>query len=432
MQGFRGTLVDFAQGTHGRAGNARCVEDGILVVDEGRIVEAGAAEEVLERYPADFPVTSHAGRILMPGFIDAHVHYAQTDVIASHGAGLLDWLERHTFPAEARFAERSHAAAAAEFFLDELLRNGTTTAAVYPSVHFESTDAFFEAAAGRGLRMIAGKVMMDRNCPPALRDEAGQSYEESARLIERWHGRDRLAYAVTPRFAATSSEAQLAFAGRLLDEYAGLYLQTHIAENEDEIRWVAELYPWSRSYLEVYDRFGLVRERALYAHCIHLDDADFERLAAAGAAAVHCPMSNLFLGSGLFDLGRARAAGVAVCLATDVGGGTSFSMLRTMHEAYKVAQMAKAEFTAADAFYLATRGGAQALGLEHRIGSFDAGREADFNVLRLDATPLMARRMACAASLEEKLFVLMMLGDDRAIESTYVMAEPALVAPILQ
>jgi guanine deaminase len=262
-----------------------------------------------------------------------------------------------------------------------------------------------------------------------LRDEAGRSYEDSARLIERWHGRGRLAYAVTPRFAATSTEAQLELAGRLLDEHAGLYLQTHIAENRDEIRWVAELYPWSRSYLEVYDRFGLVRERALYAHCIHLSDADFGRLAEAGAAAVHCPTSNLFLGSGLFDLGRARAADVAVCLATDVGGGTSFSMLRTMHEAYKVAQMVRTSFTAVDAFYFATRGGASALGLEDRVGSFEAGREADFNVLRLDATPLMARRMACATSLEEKLFVLMMLGDDRAIESTYVMAEPARAAP---
>ena len=425
----RGELVDFCADPREpgvcRVPPVRHIDDGLLLVQDGRIKAVGIAEDLLPLLPPGVEVTDHPGRIIMPGFIDAHVHYPQTDVIASYGKRLLDWLNDYTFPAEAAFADKDHAAAVAEFFLDELLRNGTTTAAVYPTLHKASVDAFFAAAQRRGLRMLCGKVMMDRHCPDFLRDEAESSYADSAELIERWHGRDRLIYAVTPRFAATSSERQLELAGKLLDDYPGVRMQTHIAENSEEIRWVEELFPWSKNYLDVYDRFGLVRPGALFGHCIHFDDASWARMASSGATAVHCPTSNLFLGSGLFDYDRAHREGVPVAVATDVGGGTSFSMLRTLHEAYKVAQMGRRAFDSLDAFYLATRGGAKALGLDKQIGSFDTGCEADFIVLDPDATPILSRRMAAAKTLEEKLFLLMMLGDDRAVAETYVMGRKA-------
>lgn len=429
LAAYRGALLDF-RGDPRRSNGAgaeavRYIEDGLLVVGDGKVLGAAPATGALATLPPGTPVTDHRGRILLPGFVDAHVHYPQTDVIASRGKRLLDWLNDYTFPAEAAFADADHAAKVAEFFLDELLKNGTTTAAVYPTVHKPSVDAFFAAAERRGLRMLCGKVMMDRNCPEFLRDEAESSYADSVELIERWHGRDRLLYAVTPRFAATSTERQLELAGRLLDEYPGVRMQTHIAENDEEIRWVKELFPWSRNYLDVYDRFGLVRPGALFGHCIHLDDASWARLASSGATAVHCPTSNLFLGSGLFDYDRAHREGVLTAVATDVGGGTSFSMLRTLHEAYKVAQMGRREFSALDAFYLATRGGAKALGLEDRIGSFESGHEADFIVLDPQATPLLARRIAVAKTLEERLFVMMMLGDDRAVAATYIVGRQA-------
>jgi len=425
LQAFRAELVDFTDDPRNGPGGVRHINDGLLVVNDGRIERTGPAKDLLATLPVDAEITDCRGKIIIPGFIDAHIHYPQTDVIASHGRQLLDWLNDYTFPAESAFSDAAHGTATAEFFLDELLHNGTTTAAVYATVHRESADAFFAAAEKRNLRMICGKVMMDRHCPEFLRDTPASSFDDSAALIERWHDRDRLLYAVTPRFACTSTEEQLKLAGKLLDEHPGVLLQTHIAENRDEIRWAAELFPWSKSYLDVYDHFGLVRPGALYGHCIHFDDADWTHMAATGAAAVHCPTSNLFLGSGLFDYDRAHAARAAVALATDVGGGTSFSMLRTMHEAYKVAQMGGRKFTALDAFYLATLGGARALGLEDRIGSFASGREADFIVLDPKATPLLERRMERARTLDEKLFVLMMLGDDRAVAQTFILGEAA-------
>jgi guanine deaminase len=257
-----------------------------------------------------------------------------------------------------------------------------------------------------------------------VRDEAERSYEDSRELIARWHGKARLSYAVTPRFAVTSSERQLELAGRLADEHPGVLVQTHLSENRDEVRRVAELFPWATDYLHVYERYGLVRPGALFAHCLHLSTSEWQRLAAGGATAVHCPTSNFFLGSGLFDFDAARGAGAPMALGSDVGGGTSFSMLRTMNEAHTVAQLRGQRFDALDAFYLATLGGARALGLQQHIGSFDPGREADFIVLRTDATPLLARR-AASASLVERLFLLMKLGDERAVAATYVMGERA-------
>ena len=418
MQAFRGTLVDFTGDPRTQPGALRHVEDGLLLVDAGRVVFAGAYADRPQRTAA---VADYSGRILVPGFIDAHVHSAQTDIIASRGAQLLDWLERHAFAAEARFADAGHARRAAEAFLDELVRNGTTTAAVLPSVHPESVDALFAAAERRGMRMVAGKLMMDRNCPPEVRDQAERSYEDAQALIRRWHGRARLTYAVSPRFAPTSSERQLELAGRLLEQHPGVLLQTHLSENEDEVRWVKELFPWARTYLDVYARYGMLRPGALFAHCLHLEAPEWARLAASGAAAVHCPSSNLFLGSGLFDLAAARRAGAAVALGSDVGGGTSFSMLCTMHEAYKVARLRRVPFDALDGFYLATLGAARALGMHERIGSFAPGREADFVVLRPDATALLARRMAQTPDIEERLFLLMTLGDERCVEATYIL-----------
>jgi guanine deaminase len=424
---YRGTLVDFTDNPRAVGESAlRHVEDGLLVVSDGKVESAGPAAAALATLPPATKVVDHSGKLLMPGFIDAHIHYPQTDVIASHGKQLLDWLTDYTFPTEGRFSDPAHAAAVAEFFLDETLRNGTTTTAVYATVHPVSVDAIFTAAQKRKLRMISGKVMMDVNCPEPVRDEAEKSYEESVELIRRWHGRDRLQYGVTPRFAATSTERQLELAGKLLDEYPGMHMQTHLAENHAEVRWIAELFPWSKSYLGVYEKFGLVRKGALYGHSIHLSPEDWTTLGKAGAAVVHCPTSNLFLGSGLFDVDAALASDTLVGLATDVGGGTSFSMLRTMHEAYKVAQMGRHPFTSLDGFYLATLGSARALGLQDKVGSLSPGMEADFIVLDPKATPLIERRCAVAGNIEQKLFALMMLADDRAVQATYILGEPAI------
>ncbi|MDB5807202.1 MAG: guanine deaminase [Betaproteobacteria bacterium] len=422
---YRGTLVDFTDDPRVSAGALRVIDDGLLVVNDGKVESAGPAAAALAALPPGTPVVDHGGSLIMPGFIDAHVHYPQTDVIASHGKQLLDWLTDYTFPTESSFGDAAHAATVAEFFLDELERNGTTTAAIYATIHPESVDAIFAAAQKRNMRVIAGKVMMDVNAPDSLRDEAEQSYADSKMLIERWHGKDRLLYGITPRFAATSTERQLELAGKLMDEHAGMHMQTHLAENHAEVKWIAELFPWSKSYLGVYEKFGLVRPGSLYGHSIHLSADDWRTLGENGAAVIHCPTSNLFLGSGLFDLDAANASGTLAGLATDVGGGTSFSMLRTMHEAYKVAQLARRPFTSLDGFYLATLGGARSLGLADKLGNFEAGKEADFIVLDPKATPLIERRYGIAQDMTQKLFVLMMLGDDRLVARTYILGEPA-------
>ena len=424
LTAYRGRVLHFVDDPAAAGERAHHFhEDGVLVVRDGFVQAAGDWAALRTTLADDTLVVDYAGNIILPGFIDTHIHYPQSDIIASYGEQLLEWLDRYTFPTERRFADPAHAREVASFFLDELLRNGTTTAMVFATVHPESVDAIFEEARARDMCIAAGKVLMDRNCPEFLRDTAESGYEQSAALIGRWHGRDRLLYAVTPRFAPTSTDRQLELAGRLLDEHPGVLLQTHVAENMDEVRWVAELFPWSRSYLDVYDHYGLLRHGAVYAHCIHLDREDRRRMAESGAAMSFCATSNLFLGSGLFDLDAARESDVAVGIGTDVGGGTSFSMLRTLAESYKVAQLARQRLSPMRAFYLATLGGARALGLEDRLGNFAPGKAADFVVLDPAATPLMARRMAHAEGLVEALFVLMMLGDDRAVAATYVMGE---------
>lgn len=422
---LRGRLLSFLDdpATAGAAASHSYVEDGLLVIAEGRIARLGEAKDLLGALPEGLPVDHYPGDLILPGFIDPHIHYPQTQVIASYGAQLLDWLERYAFVEEQKFADPDHAARVAAFFLDELLRNGTTTAAVYCTVHAASVEAFFAESARRNTRMLAGKVLMDRGAPAGLLDRAQSGYDESKALIARWQGRGRQHYAVTPRFAVTSSPAQLEAAGALLREQPEVYLQTHLAENQREIETVKALFPEAKSYTDVYDRFGLLGPRALFGHCLHLKAAERRRLSESGSVAVFCPTSNLFIGSGLFDLKAARDPRFPLrCgLATDVGGGTSYSLLRTLGEAYKVQQLRGRNLAPFEAFYLATLGNARALGLEAEIGSLGPGREADLVVLDAGATPAMAhRRETIAGDLAEELFLLMTLGDDRAVRATYV------------
>ena len=366
--------------------------------------------------------------MLLPGFIDTHVHMPQLEVIASYGTELLHWLETYTFPAELRYADPEVCAVGSSRFLDALLAHGTTAAVVFPTVHKASADALFAAADERGMRVIAGKCLMDRNAPPGLTDTLDSAERDSTELIQRWHGHGRLAYAHTVRFAPTSSDAQLALAGRLLAAHPGTYLQTHVAENGDELKWVAELFPDARSYLDVYARHGLIGKRSVLAHGIWLDAADRALLGREGAQIAHCPSSNLFLGSGLADWRGLEDAGAAVTLATDVGGGTSLSMLRTMADAYKVQALRGVRLPAWKAFYSATRGAASALGLEHEIGSFDIGCVADLALWKYAVGPVATVRDAAATSLHERVFALMTLGDERNLVSTFVAGRCLYVA----
>jgi len=397
------------------------VEDGLLVVSDGRVVAAGEAEALLRTLPADARVTECRDKLIVPGFIDCHVHFPQLDIVGSFGAQLLEWLNQYAYPAEKRFADPDHAREVAGVFVDELLRNGTTSALVFGTVHAHSADAIFEAAEAKGMRLIAGKVLMDINCPEELRDDPESAYADSKALIDRWHGKARLGYAITPRFALTSSEAQLEAAGRLAKEHPEVWVHTHLAENHEEIEDVAQQFPDSRSYLDVYDRFGLLHERSVFAHCLHMDDTDRRVMAEKGGAAAFCPTSNLFLGSGLFRLPAMRAAGIRCGLGTDVGGGTSLSLLRTASEAYKVLHLQEHALPAMQALYLATLGAAEALHLDEFIGNFSPGKEADFVVLDFTGSSLTTRRTAAAETIEEKLFALMTLGDDRNIAETYVL-----------
>ncbi|CAD5110511.1 guanine deaminase [Zestomonas carbonaria] len=393
-------------------------EDGVLLVDDGRVVEVGPAERLLPKLNG-VEVREYRDALITPGFIDTHIHYPQTGMIASYGEQLLDWLDTYTFPTERQFADKAHAADVAGIFLKELLRNGTTTALVFGSVHKESVDAFFEAAEKLDLRMIAGKVLMDRNAPDYLTDTAESGYADSKELIERWHGKGRLHYAVTPRFAPTSTPEQLELAGKLFAEYPDLYMHTHLSENRKEIEWVKELFPERSGYLDVYDHYRLIGQRAVFAHGVHLCDDECRRLAETGSAVAFCPTSNLFLGSGLFDLEKLEQHGVRVGLGTDVGAGTSFSQLQSLNEAYKIMQLQGKKLDPFKSLYLATLGGARALYLDHRIGNFSTGKDADFVVLDYLATPLLAYRMQQARSLEERLFALTILGDDRVVKETF-------------
>ena len=423
MKAYRAALLRFADD-----GSALYDSDGLLVTAAnvaGRetVVAAGPFQSLQASY-AQVPTEHLPGRILAPGFVDLHIHYPQVDVIGAPAAGLLPWLENYTFPQEKRFFRQDHAEEVASFFVAELLRNGVTTPLTFATSHPTSVNALFTAAQKHNLRLITGKVLQDRHSPDGVRDETEQSLIDTEALIQRWHGQGRLGYAITPRFAPTSTEAQLKGAGELAARYPDVWIQSHVAENKDEIAWVRELFPQSRSYLSVYDDFGLLRQRSIYAHCIHFDDADRALMHRSGAAAAVSPTSNLFLGSGFFDYAGADQAGFGYGLASDVGGGTSFSPFHTMLAAYYVGREGQTKqglsLTPQQLWWQHTAGAAKALGLGGVIGNLQPGCEADFVVLKPDATPLLARKTAQANSLDELLFAMIVLGDERLIERTVI------------
>jgi len=419
LTAHRGEIVHFLNGKN----DYYHYEDGLLVIEDGLIYSVGDAVTQLKKLPKNIQIIEHPNCLITPGFIDTHVHYPQCEIIASYGKQLLEWLETYTFPAEQKFKDPAYARKIARFFLDQLLANGTTTALVFGTVHPQSVDAFFTEAQKRNLRMICGKVMMDRNAPDALLDSAETSYTESRDLIEKWHNKDRLRYAVTPRFAPTSTDDQLAQAGRLLQEYPDVHFQTHISENKKECEWVAELFPERDNYLDVYDHHQLLGKRSVFAHGIHLEDSEFKRLAKADSALAFCPTSNLFIGSGLFNLHKANHFGVKTGLGTDVAGGDSFSILKAINEAYKIQQLQGNSMSAFESLYLATLGGAKALDLHDKIGNFEKGKEADFVVLDYHATDLMKFKLEQCDSMEERLFSLLMLADDRSVKQIYIMGK---------
>lgn len=420
---FRSSIFHFLSAPKDNSSCYQFFEDGVLIIESEKIKQIGSAKELLKTLPPNTEIIDYTGNLIMPGFIDTHIHYAQTEVIASYGKQLLEWLEKYVFPTEKKYGDRKHAGTIANFFLKELLRNGTTTALVYSTVQPEAADILFENADKLKMRIITGKTMMDRNAPDYLLDSPESAYADSKKLIEKWHGKNRLSYVITPRFAPTSTEAQLEVASALTKEFPTAYVQTHIAENRNEVKWVKELYPWSKDYTDVYDRYGLLGEKTILGHAVFVSDREFKRLAETKTVCSWCPTSNFFLGSGLFDVGRAKNFGVRIGVGTDVGGGSSFSMLCTLNEAYKVAAIQNSTLSPLEGFYYLTLGNAKALSLEDKIGNFLAGKEADFVVLDLASTPLIADKMKRATTLEEKLFNLMILGDDRTIKATYILGQ---------
>ena len=426
---IRGRVLSFLREPEGADDRAcyRYEEDGAVLVRDGRIVAVGDHAAVIAQAGADVPVVDHRPHLVLPGFIDAHIHMPQMQVIASYGAELLDWLNDYTFPEETRFADAQHARRIARLFLDEAIRHGTTTVAAYCSVHKASAEAFFEESHARNMLNIAGKVMMDRNAPDGLRDTPQSGYDDTKALIAAWHGKGRQLYAITPRFAITSSPEQMEMAGALATEHPDCHVQTHLSENHAEIRWTQELYPQARDYTDVYARYGLLGDRSLFGHCIHLSDREADAMAEAGGVAVFCPTSNLFLGSGLFDYQRyrRRPKRLRVATATDVGGGTNYSMLRTMDEAYKVIALQGEKLDPLRSFWQLTRGNAEALSISDRAGTLEPGTDADIVILDAGATPAMAIRKERVTTLAQELFLLQTLGDDRAVKAVYVAGKAA-------
>ena len=403
----------------------RYIEDGAVVVDQGRIVSTGEYNDGLKLVAPKAEVIDHRPGLILPGFIDTHIHYPQMQVIGSYAKDLLEWLNTYTFVEEQRFADAEHAARIASLFCDELVRYGTTTAAVYCSVHPQSVDAFFTEAEKRGMRMVAGKVMMDRNAPEGLLDTPQRGYDESKALLEKWDGVGRLHYAITPRFALTSTHAQMEMTQDLVREFSDAYVQTHVNESLGEIEFVRELFPNLPDYVGVYEHYGLLGPKTLLGHCIHMTDREIEALSETGSVAVFCPTSNLFIGSGLFDRERLMKSNVRIGVATDVGGGTSYSMLRTLDEGYKVLQLRGQRLSPLESFFMMTLGNARALSLEHTIGTLEPGSDADIVVLDARALPHMTLKMEQVESLSEELFLLQTCGDDRVIAETYVAGEAA-------
>ncbi|WP_437615664.1 guanine deaminase [Erwinia sp. V71] len=418
---IRASFFDFlapAETPQAIAAQARYLDDGVLTLHDGKIVSLEAWQEGHHRQSSE--LIDLRGRLIVPGFVDSHIHYPQTEMIGAFGEQLLEWLNTYTFPVESQYHCADYAASMSDFFLQQLLSNGTTTALVFGTVHPQSVDALFSAAEQRQMRLIAGKVMMDRNAPDYLIESAAESYRQTRELIQRWHGRGRLSYALTPRFAPTSSAELLAAVQALREEFPDVWLHTHLSENQDEVAWVKALFPERRGYLDVYHHHQLTGRRSVFAHCIHLEEEEWQCLHDTDSAIAFCPTSNLFLGSGLFNLSRSWQQGVKIGLGTDVGAGTTFNMLQTLGEAYKVAQLQQYKLSACEAFYHATLGGARALDLDAVIGNFAAGKEADFVVIDPAVSPLQQLRSANSKDIWERLFVLMTLGDDRNIAQTWV------------
>ncbi|SEO19481.1 guanine deaminase [Paracoccus alcaliphilus] len=417
QQLIRGRILGFHADPTDTDDNHLYLEDGAILIEGGRIL---AVDDYAKLARPGLPEIDHRPHLILPGFIDTHIHFPQVQVIASWGAQLLDWLNTYTFPEEARFAQQGHAPAMADAFLNLLTAHGTTTAVAFCSVHPQSADALFTAAHARNMAMVAGKVMMDRNAPPEVLDTPQQGYDDSKALIARWHGKGRQRYAITPRFAITSTPEQMEMAGQLVREHPDCHIQTHLSENRDEIDFTLSLYPQARDYLDIYESYGLLGDRILLGHSIHLEPREIARMAETGSHPVFCPTSNLFLGSGLFDKAGLRAAGITSGIATDVGGGTSYSMLQTLNEGYKILQLRGQKLTALSAFHWITRGNAKVLGMEDQIGTLAPGSMADLVVLDSRATPAMALRSDRAETLAEELFILQIMGDDRSIAQTYV------------
>ena len=405
----------------------RYLEDGLIITLEGKITWFGTWQDGRNLLNKDMPFEHYPEQLIIPGFIDTHIHFPQTEMVGAYGEQLLEWLNTYTFPTELQFKDKAYADKIAQFFVQELLKNGTTTALVFCSVHAESVDALFEAAEQHHMRLIAGKVMMDRHAPEDLCDTAESAYNDSKALIEKWHGKGRNLYAITPRFAPTSTPEQLAKAGQLKAEYPEVYVHTHLSENKNEIAWVKELFPEQQGYLDVYHYYGLTGQRSVFAHCVHLEEAEWDCMHETNSAIAFCPTSNLFLGSGLFPLKKTWEKQVKVGLGTDIGAGTSFNQLQTLNEAYKVQQLQGDKLSAFESLYHATLGGAKALDLADKLGNFNLGKEADFIVLDLKATALQALRQARAKGIEDALFALMTMGDDRNIHATYIYGEPVYI-----
>lgn len=403
----------------------RYIEDGVLIAEQGQILWFGTWNDAQPHLPANVEVQHYPEQLIIPGMIDTHIHFPQTEMVGAYGEQLLSWLNTYTFPTEIQFKEKAYAQQIAKLFVNELLKNGTTTALVFCTVHPESVDALFEAAAQQQMRLIAGKVMMDRHAPEALCDSADSSYDDSKALIEKWHGQGRALYAITPRFAPTSTPEQLERAGQLKAEHPDVYVHTHLSENKDEIAWVKDLFPAQKGYLDVYHHYGLTGQRSVFAHCVHLEDAEWQCMHETDSAIAFCPTSNLFLGSGLFPLKKTWQQQVKVGLGTDIGAGTSFSLLQTVNEAYKVQQLQGDKLSAFESLYHATLGGAKALDLDDKLGNFNVGKEADFVVLNLKPTALQQLRQSRSKSIEDSLFALFTMGDDRNIEATYIYGQKA-------
>lgn len=416
---YRASILHFPVATESPSTQVAMFEDGALVVSNEKIIDIGHYKDVSPKYPTANSI-DYSGRLLLPGLIDSHLHYPQTEMIAKYGKQLLDWLENYAFPTEDKFASNEYCTHIADLFLRQLIDNGTTTALAFSTVHAQSVDALFTAASARNMALITGKVCMDRHCPEFLQDTPKTAQQDSDNLIQRWHGKGRNLYALTPRFAPTSSPEQLHALGELAQQYPDVFIQTHLSENTHEVAWVKSLYPERSSYLDVYAHFNMVRKRAVFGHCLHLSDDEWAQLGETGATAAFCPSSNLFLGSGLFDMEAAKKHKVFVALATDVGAGTSFNMLRTYGEAYKVSQLKNAPISPLDGLYLMTQGPAHAYGLSDNIGNLNIGTYADFIVLNPHFNALSQLRNNELNKLEDIIFALSLIGDDRAVEATYI------------